>query len=70
MKQVNRFKLAFGIWVLILLYMCFFSTSVYFNVVVFSISFFAIVYAFSHIFAKMNKREEKFMKSLITLLNN
>ena len=61
---MNRFKVIFALWVVLLVWCAFFSTSTHMNVIVIAFAFMGSLVWFAHIEKKMNKNELRTFNSL------
>ena len=64
MKYINRFKVLFALWAILLGYCAFISTNVYFNAFAIFFGFCALICGFAYVEENMNEKEERFFNNL------
>lgn len=69
MKKINRFKVMFALWAMLLAYCTFISTNVYFNAVIIFVGAMLTILACAHICETMTEKEETFFNKLGTFFN-
>ena len=62
--KVNRFKVLFAVWALLLAYCAFVSTNVYFNVCAIFGGSCALIWGFACIAENMNEKEKRFFNRI------
>ena len=67
MNKINRFKVLFALWAILLGYCAFFSTNVYFNVCAIFVGFHALICGFCFVEKNMNKKEERFFNNMLNI---
>ena len=63
-KYINRFKVLFVLWAILLGYCAFISTNVYFNAIAIFGGFCALILGFAYVEENMNEKEERFFNTI------
>jgi uncharacterized membrane protein HdeD (DUF308 family) len=63
-KNINRFKVLFAMWAVLLAYCALISTNVYFNAFALFFGLCALVLGFAHVGENMTEKEERFFNNL------
>ena len=66
-SDMNRFKVIFALWVVLLAWCVFISTSTHMNVIVIVFAFLGSLVWFAHIEENMNENEVKFLEKLFDI---
>lgn len=67
MKYVNRFKVIFALWVMLLGFCAFVSNNPYFNAFVLFFGFLFAILGFAYVLENMTERESRFFNRLINV---
>lgn len=70
MIQINRFKVLFVLWGVLLAWCVIVSTNVYLNMFLICVGFIAVICAGAYVAEHANNKEQKYMKKLRTIFNN
>ena len=62
--NINRFKVLFVLWAILLGYCAFISTNVYFNAIAIFGGFCALILGFAYVEENMNEKEERFFNTI------
>lgn len=63
-KNINRFKILFALWAILLAYCIFVSTSVHFNAIAIFCGSYALILGFAYVEDNMNEKEKTFFNKL------
>ena len=64
MKNINRFKILFALWAILLGYCALISTNAYINVIMIVLGFCAFILGFAYIEEHMTEKEKRFFNKL------
>jgi len=67
MNKINRFKVLFALWAILLGYCAFISTNVYFNACAIFVGFCALICGFCYVEEHMNEKEERFFNNTLNI---
>lgn len=63
MKKINRFKVLFALWAVLIAYCAFISTNVYFDVTAIFLGILLFIGGVAYIEENMNEKEERFFNN-------
>lgn len=65
MNKINRFKVLFALWAILLGYCVFVSTDVYFNAIAIFCGSYALILGFAYVEDNMSEKEKTFFNKLV-----
>lgn len=65
MEKINRFKVLFALWAILLGYCAFINTNVHFIVIAVFFGYCALVLGFAYVLDNMNEKEKRFFNKIV-----